>query len=334
MKNRKFVLARRPDGIPRREDFRLETEELPGIGEGQLLVRNQFLSVDPGMRAALDDVVSYTQPVPLGGVIPCATVGVVEASNNPKFKEGDFVAAGFGWQEYGVSDGRGIRIVPEGPLSPSTAIGVMGIPGLTAYFGLLSVGRLGEGDTVLVTSAAGAVGTAVAQIAALKGAKVVGVAGGAEKCQWLRDEIGVARVIDYRAVSDLAAAIAEAAPDGIDVLFDNVGNAMIDLTLPMMRQGGRVVVCGQIADYNIPASQKHGILNTSAFISKRITMRGFVAFDYAREFRTAWADMTGWILEEKLKYREDISEGFETLPEAFIGLFGGKNFGRKLILAF
>ncbi|MBI1260477.1 MAG: zinc-binding dehydrogenase [Rhizobiales bacterium] len=334
MKNRKFVLARRPDGTPRPDDFRLETEELPTLGEGQLLVRNQFISVDPGMRAALDDVVSYTQPVPLGGVIPGATVGVVETSNNPKFKKGDFVAAGFGWQEYGLSDGRGIRIVPDGPMPSSTAIGVLGIPGLTAYFGLLSVGRLKEGDTVLVTSAAGAVGTAVAQIAALKGAKVVAVAGGAEKCQWLRDEIGVADVIDYRGVPDLAAAIAAMAPDGIDVLFDNVGNAMIDLTLPMMRQGGRIVVCGQVADYNIPASRKPGIVNTSAFISHRLTMSGFVAFDYAREFRTAWGEMTDWILEGKLKYREDIAEGFEKLPEAFIGLFGGKNFGRKLILVF
>lgn len=332
MINRKFVLARRPQGIPQAADFRLEEENLPLLEDGQMLIQNQFISVDPGMRAALDDVVSYAEPVAIGGVIPGATVGVVAASRHPKFEPGMTVAAGFGWQTHGVSDGRGCRILPAGPLSPSTAIGVLGIPGLTAYFGLLDVGKLKAGETLLVTSAAGAVGSAVAQIARIKGARAIGIAGGKTKCQWLRD-IGLDHVIDYQTEADLGAAIDAACPQGIDVFFDNIGNEMVNLVLPKMARFGRIVICGQVADYNVPVGERHGLTQTSAFISQRLSMAGFVAFDYAREFKTAWAEMTAWIVAGQLRYLEDITPGFERLPEAFIGLFSGQNFGRKLILA-
>ncbi len=329
--NRRFVLARRPDGLPRADDFRLEHAEVPQPGPGQLLVRNRFVSVDPGTRGRLDDRQTYAQPLALGEVIQAATVGTVEASTHPKFEAGDWVAAAFGWQDYAVSDGRGIRVVPDNGLSPSTAIGVLGIPGLTAYFGMLEIGAPKAGETVLVTSAAGAVGSAAGQIAMIQGARVVGVAGGADKCAWLTGTLGFAGAIDHRRVHDMTAAVAAACPEGVDVLFDSVGNAMIDSVLPLMKRGGRIVVCGQMADYNRPLEDTPGLRNTRAFIGQRLTMRGLVAFDHVRQYPEAWARLTDWIHAGRLKYREDIVEGFEKLPEAFIGLFQGSNFGRRLV---
>jgi len=329
--NRRFVLARRVDGLPRADDFRLETAPRPLPGEGQVLVRNRFISVDPGTRGRLGDRETYAQPLALGEVIQAATVGTVETSANPRFKPGDWVAGAFGWQEWGLSDGRGLRVVPSNGLPPSTAIGVLGIPGLTAYFGLLDVGALKAGETLLVTSAAGAVGSAAGQIGRIEGARVVGVAGGQAKCDWLTRDLGFAAAIDYRAQGDLGAALAAACPEGIDVLFDNVGNAMIDSVLPLMKRGGRIVVCGQMADYNRPAHEAVGLKNTRAFIGQRLTMRGFVAFDYVRQYPIAWERMTRWITEGRLAYREDIIDGFESLPQAFIGLFTGENFGRRVV---
>lgn len=329
--HRRFVLARRPDGLPQVDDFRLESVPLPTLPAGGLLVRNRFVSVDPGTRGRLGDRETYAQPLALGEVIQAATVGTVEASEHPKFKVGDWVAAAFGWQEWAASDGRGIRVVPDNGLSLSTAIGVLGIPGLTAYFGMLDIGAPQPGETVLVTSAAGAVGSAAGQIAMIRGARVVGVAGGPAKCAWLTGTLGFAGAIDHRAVSDMTAAVAAACPEGVDVLFDNVGNAMIDSVLPLMKRGGRIVVCGQMADYNRPAEQAPGLRNTRAFIGQRLTMRGLVAFDHVRQYPQAWADLTGWIRAGRLKYREDVVEGFEHLPQAFIGLFTGDNFGRRLV---
>ncbi len=329
--NRRFVLARRVSGVPHADDFRLETAPLPRPGDGQVLVRNRFISVDPGTRGRLGDRETYAEPLALGEVIQAATVGTIEASRNPRFKTGDWVAGAFGWQQWGLSDGRGLRIIPANGLPPSTAIGVLGIPGLTAYFGLLDVGALKAGETLLVTSAAGAVGSAAGQIGRIEGARVVGVAGGPAKCDWLTGELGFAAAIDHRTQSDIGAAVARACPEGVDVLFDNVGNALIDSVLPLMKRGGRIVVCGQMADYNRPAHDAPGLRNTRAFIGQRLTMRGFVAFDYVRQYPLAWERMTQWIADGRLRYREDIIEGFESLPQAFIGLFSGENFGRRLV---
>lgn len=329
--NRRFVLARRVSGLPQTADFALEVIDQAGPQQGQVLVRNRFISVDPGTRGRLGDRATYAQPLALGDVIQAATVGTVEISHHPKFKAGDWVAGAFGWQDWGLSDGRGLRLIPDNGLPPSTAIGVLGIPGLTAYFGIREVGEVKSGDTVLVTSAAGAVGSAAGQIATIEGARVVGVAGGPEKCAWLTGELGFAAAIDYRTGADLAAAIADACPQGVDLLFDNVGNAMIDRVLPMMNRGGRIVICGQMADYNQPADQTVGLRNTLAFIGQRLTMRGLVAFDFYKAYPQAWQQMTGWIHAGRLRYREDIIEGFESLPQAFIGLFTGANFGRRLV---
>ena len=330
-RNRRVVLARLVDGEPRIEDFRIEAVDQAEPAEGHILVRNRYISVDPGTRSRLSGRSSYAAPVALGETIGSATVGQVVVSRHPKFAVGDWIAAGFGWQEYGLSDGRGIRKISSAPLPPSTAIGVLGIPGLTAYFGLLDIGRPQVGETVLVTSAAGPVGSTAGQIAGIKGARVVGVAGGSEKCQWLVDALGFTAAIDRRAEPDLAAAIARACPDGVDVLFDNVGNASIDAVLPLMRPHGRIVVSGQVADYNLPPESRPGLKNTNFFISSRLVMAGLVVFDYVKDFPKAWADMTAWIVDGKLRYREDIVDGLENLPRAFIGLFRGENFGRKLI---
>jgi len=325
------VLARRPVGLPRVDDFRLETGPRPEAGRGEVLVRNRFISVDPGTRGRLGDRETYAQPLALGEVIQAATVGTVEVSNHPRFAVGDWVAAAFGWQDWGLSDGRGVRVIPNNGLPPSTAIGVLGIPGLTAYFGMLEIGAVKPGDQVLVTSAAGAVGSAAGQMAMIEGARVVGVAGGPAKCGWLTGELGFAGAIDHRQVSDMGAAVAAACPDGVDVLFDNVGNAMIDAVLPLMNRGGRIVVCGQMADYNQPGDEAVGLKNTRAFIGQRLTMRGLVAFDHYREYPQAWARMTDWIRTGRLRYREEIIDGFAALPQAFIGLFTGENLGRRVI---
>jgi hypothetical protein len=325
---RRVVLARRPDGVPVPDDFRLETVPLAPAQPGEVVVRNTYVSVDPGMRARLSGSETYAAPLDLGEVIEAASLGQVVASDNPKFGLGATVAAGFGWQEYGRGDGRGLRLVTDTRLPVTTAIGVLGIPGVTAYFGLRDIGRPQPGETVLISSAAGAVGSAAGQIAKIGGARVVGIAGGPAKCRWLVEELGFDAAVDYRA-ADFEAALAAACPSGVDVLFDNVGNALINQVMPLMRPRGRIVVSGQVADYNSKAPP--GLDHTDLFITRRLRMEGLVAFDFAREFKTAWADLTGWILDGRLKYREDILDGIEALPEAFAGLFRGENFGRRLV---
>jgi NADPH-dependent curcumin reductase CurA len=309
----------------------LETASVAAPGENQLLVRTRFIGVDPGMRARLDEGDSYAPAIPLGSLVEGASVGQVVQSNNPKFAEGDWVATGFGWQEFALSDGRGIRKISDTRVPPQTAIGPLGTPGITAYFGLLEVGKLQAGETVVVSSAAGAVGSAAGQIAAIKGSRAIGIAGGKDKCRWLKDEIGFSATIDRKAEADIGAAIKRECPQGVDILFDNVGNAMVDAVLPLMKRGGRVVVSGQVADYNLAPEKRPGIKNTHVFITHRIRMEGFVAFDYVKQYPAAWADLTDWILAGKLKYKEDIVDGIERVPEAFIGLFNGENFGRKMV---
>ena len=331
MINRRVVLAAHVSGMPRVSDFRIDAVGQPEPGEGEVLVRNHFASVDPGMRGRLSGEASYTVPVPLGGVVGSATVGRVIASRVDSFTEGDWVAGAFGWQELGLSPGgRGIRPIPEGPISPSAHIGVLGIPGLTAYFGMLDIGEPKVGETVLVSTAAGAVGSAAGQIARINGAFTVGIAGGPAKCRWLTEALGFDAAIDRLAEPDIAAAVARACPDGVDVFFDNVGNSLVDAILPLMKQHGRLVISGQTADYNLRPEERVGLKNTRTFITARLKMQGLVVFDYASAFPKAWAELTGWILDGRLKHREDIVEGLESLPAAFVGLFNGENFGRKL----
>ena len=331
MLNQRVVLAAFVRGEPRETDFRVEAVEQPAPAEGEFLVRNHFVSVDPGMRGRLSGVASYTLPVGLGEVVGSASVGRVVDSRNVKFAKGDWVAGAFGWQDYGLSDGRGVRAIPAGPISPSAHIGVLGVPGLTAYFGLLNIGAPKPGETVLVSTAAGAVGSATGQIARIKGARVVGIAGGAAKCRWLTDELGFDFAIDRLAEPDLGAAIGRTCPDGVDIFLDNVGNALVNQVLPLMRLNGRIIISGQTADYNRTADETPGLTNTRAFITHRLKMQGLVVFDYAKQFPQAWTDLTGWIISGQLKFKEDVDDGIGSLPAAFVGLFKGENFGRKLV---
>ena len=332
-KSRRWVLASRPEGKPRLENFRLEDVTLPDPGEHEILIRTEFHSVDPGMRGRLSGD-SYTAALPIGETIDSAMVGIVEASNNEKFKPGDRVTGGFGWASHALSNGRGVQILDpkiyHGKLRPTAAIGVLGIPGLTAYFGLLDLGQPKDGDTVLISSAAGPVGATAGQIARMKGCKVVGIAGSKEKCDYLKT-LGFDGAINYRETADIRAAIAQACPGGVDIYFDNVGGAMLDAAILNMKDHGRIVVSGQVSEYNRGPDELVGIRNVTRFITHKLRMEGLVVFDYFKSFRMAQAEMASWIHEGKLFYTEDISEGLEGSAKAFIGLFEGENHGRRLV---
>ena len=328
----RWVLASRPEGKPRAENFRLETVTLPDIGEHELLIRTEYHSVDPGMRGRLSGD-SYTAALPVGETIDSAMVGVVEASNNEKFAVGDRVTGGFGWVTHAISNGRGVQKLDpalyHGKLRPTAAIGVLGIPGLTSYFGLLDLGRPKEGDTVLISSAAGPVGATAGQIAKMKGAHVVGIAGSQEKCDYVKG-LGFDDCFSYRG-ADLRTAISAACPDGVDIYFDNVGGEMLDAAILNMKEHGRIVVSGQVSEYNRAENELRGIRNVTRFITHRLRMEGLVVCDYFKQFHGAQAEMAGWIHAGKLVYTEDISEGIEGSAAAFIGLFEGENLGRRLI---
>jgi len=332
IKAKRWVLASRPTGKPKAENFRLEDVTLPDIGEHEILIRTEFHSVDPGMRGRLSGD-SYTAALPVGQTIDSAMVGIVEASNNEKFAVGDRVTGGFGWVSHAVSNGRGVQkldpAIYHGKLRPTAAIGVLGIPGLTSYFGLLDLGQPKDGDTVLISSAAGPVGATAGQIAKMKGCRVVGIAGSKEKCDYVKG-LGFDDCFSYRG-ADLRTAIAAACPGGVDIYFDNVGGEMLDAAILNMKEHGRIVVSGQVSEYNRAENELTGIRNVTRFITHRLRMEGLVVFDYFKQFREAQAEMAGWIHEGKLVYTEDVSEGLEGSADAFIGLFEGENLGRRLI---
>lgn len=332
-KSRRWVLASRPEGKPKLENFRLEDATLTDPGEHEILIRTEFHSVDPGMRGRLSGD-SYTAALPIGETIDSAMVGIVEASNNEKFKPGDRVTGGFGWASHALSNGRGVQVLDpkiyHGKLRPTAAIGVLGIPGLTAYFGLLDLGQPKDGDAVLISSAAGPVGATAGQIARMKGCKVIGIAGSKDKCVYLKT-LGFDGAINYRETKDIKVAIAEACPSGVDIYFDNVGGAMLDAAILNMKDHGRIVVSGQVSEYNHGPDDLVGIRNVTRFITHKLRMEGLVVFDYFKGFRMAQAEMASWIHEGKLAYTEDISEGLEGSAKAFIGLFEGENHGRRLV---
>ncbi|PJK28130.1 NADP-dependent oxidoreductase [Minwuia thermotolerans] len=326
-KTRRIVLKRYIEGVPSPDDFEIVDHELPDLADGRFLVRNILLSVDPGTRARLSGQASYVPPLKLGEMVGAFSVGEVIESRHPDYVPGDIVSLAEGWAEHLVSKGRGfIRRITDRRLPLSPWLGVLGVSGMTAWFGLRRVGGLKSGQTVVVTSAAGAVGSAAGQIARLEGCRVIGVAGGLEKCRWLVDEAGFDHAIDYRSM-DVAAAVAEAAPDGVDILFDNVGNEMIDAVIPSMNLNGVIVVSGQVAAYN--QVDPPGLQNTRAFITHRLKMQGLVVFD-----DLPWDDaeraMAEHVLAGEIVWRDEIGEGLESIPEAFAGLFRGENRGRRL----
>ena len=328
--NRQVLLAARPAGMPRESDFRIAEVPVPSPGEGEALVRSLFLSLDPYMRGRMQDVKSYAPPVQLGEVMVGGVVGEVVRSNAGSLKTGDIVTGMFGWQDYGVAKAQTLHKVPPGVQPISLALGVLGMPGLTAYFGLLDLGQPKEGETVVVSAASGAVGAVVGQIAKIKGCRVVGTAGSDAKVDYIMNELGFDAGINYKTAGNLRAALDAACPAGIDVYFDNVGGPITDAVMMRINERARLVICGQISQYNAE-SPEMGPRNLFQFIRMRARMEGFLIFDYADRYAEGLAELGPWVAEGRIKYREDISEGLESAPKAFIGLLQGKNFGKQLV---
>lgn len=332
--NRRIVLASRPIGAPVPEDFRLEEAEKPSPTDGEVLLRNLYLSLDPYMRGRMREGPSYAPPVGLGEVMVGATVSRVETSRHANFQEGDLVVCFGNWQDYAVSDGSGLAKLSDQILRPSHALGVLGMPGFTAWHGLLEIGQPQAGETVVVASASGAVGSVVGQIAKLKGCRVIGIAGGDDKCRFVVNELGFDACIDRRDTA-LAPKLSEAAPNGIDVYFENVGGAVFDAVLPLLNLYARVPLCGLIAHYNDreqPAGPDRLPLVTFALLTKRVRMQGFIIGDhYGPAFDAFLRQMSAWVSDGKVKFREDIIEGLENAPGAFIGMLEGKNFGKLVV---
>ena len=328
--NRRVVLAAYMDGLPKPEDFRIEEADIPVPDAGEVLVENVFVSVDTGMRGRVSGQASYAAAVPIGGLLGGPAVGRVVETRNAAFATGDWVTGQLGWQLYGIGDSAGLRKIGDLRVPPSAQIGVLGVSGLTAFFGLAEIGKPQPGEAVLVSSAAGAVGSAAGQIARIGGARVVGIAGGPDKCRWLVEQLGFTDAIDRHAERDIAAAVNRRFPDGVDILFDNVGTTLIDPVLPLMRRHGRIVVAGRLADFHIADDARQGLKNTGAFITARLKMQGFIVSDHAADFPEARRTLTDWVVDGRLRYREDIEHGIESLPAAFIGMFEGHSIGRKL----
>ena len=329
---KRIVLASRPVGEPKPSDLRMEETPIPTPGDGQVLLRTIWLSLDPYMRGRMADGPSYAAPVPIGGVMEAGTVNEVIASNNPNFAKGDIVLARAGWQTHALSDGKGLtKIDPK--LAPiSTAVGVLGMPGMTAYTGLLDIGKPQAGETVVVAAASGAVGSAVGQIARIKGARAVGIAGGKDKCDFVKKDLGFDECLDHRD-PDLAAKLKAACPGGIDVYFENVGGAVFEAVFPLLNNFARVPVCGLIAHYNDTEAKppKWASSIMFAILTKRLTFRGFIVSDFAAKHGDFLRDMSQWVREGKVKYKEFVTEGLDSAPEAFMGLLKGANFGKQLV---
>jgi NADPH-dependent curcumin reductase CurA len=330
-KNREIRLKKRPEGMPRPDDFELVETPLPTAGPGQVLVRNIYMSVDPYMRGRMVDRKSYVPPFQIGETLSGGAVGqVVESNGNAKFQKGDYVTNFEGWREWFASDGAGLEKV-DPALAPIQAyLGTFGMPGLTAYAGLLRIGALKEGERVFVSAASGAVGSVVCQIAKNKNCYVVGSAGSDEKCDWLKTVARVDEAINYKTCGNLTAAVAKALPEGIDVYFENVGGEHLDAALANMRQFGRIAVCGMIGQYNA-TEMPPGPKNFIQVVPLSLTIRGFIVSNHADMLPDFLRDMAGWAKEGKLKWHETILDGIEKAPEAFIGLFTGANFGKMLV---
>jgi NADPH-dependent curcumin reductase CurA len=330
---RRIVLASRPVGEPKPSDFRPEEFAVPQPGPGEILLRTKFLSLDPYMRGRMSDAPSYAKPVGVGEVMEGGTVSEVVASNNDKYAVGDIVLAHTGWQTHALSKGAGLRKLDPSVAPVSTALGVLGMPGMTAYAGLLEIGQPKEGETVVVAAASGAVGSVVGQIARIKGARAVGIAGGADKCRYVKDELGFDACVDHR-TADFPEQLKAACPKGVDVYFENVGVPIFDAVLPLFNTFARIPVCGVIAQYNmteLPPGPDRVPLLLRNVLTKRLTMRGFIVTDFAAKFPDFIRDMPQWIKEKRIKYREDIAEGLENAPQTFMGLLKGKNFGKQLV---
>jgi NADPH-dependent curcumin reductase CurA len=331
--NRRIVLASRPTGKPTLDNFRLESGAVPKAGEGQVLLQTWFLSLDPYMRGRMSAAKSYAENVPVGDVMVGGTVSEVVNSQNSAFAAGDLVTAYAGWQDYALSDGHDLLKIDPRITSPSHALGVLGMPGLTAYVGLLDIGQPKAGETVVLAAATGAVGSVVGQIAKLKGCRVVGIAGAAEKCKYAVETLGYDACVSHYD-DDMAAQLAAACPEGIDVYFENVGGSSWEAVMPLLNTFARVPVCGLIAHYNqteLPPGPDRMSQLQGLILRRSLKMQGFIVSNYRNRYPDFARDMSGWLADGKISYREDMVEGLENAPQAFLGLFSGANFGKLVV---
>ncbi len=333
--NRQILLASRPVGAPTAANFKLVESEIPSVGDGQMLLRNRWMSLDPYMRGRMSDAKSYADPVPVGSVMTCATVSEVLESKLAGYTAGDLVMSfASGWQDYTLSDGAMVFRLDKNMKEPSQALGVLGMPGFTGYMGLTDIGQPKEGETVVVAAAPGPVGTVVGQVAKLMGCHVVGVAGGADKCRYAVEELGFDACIDHKA-DELNEKLTAACPKGIDVYFENVGGKVFDAVMPLLNAHARIPLCGLIAQYNateLPAGPDRLPQLMRLMLSQRIRMQGFIIFDnYGHCFPEFLKTMTPWVENGKVRVKEDRVEGLENAPEAFMGLLEGKNFGKLVV---
>ena len=329
--NRQWLMTSRPADMVSRDNFSFQEVEVPELQEGEFLIKNQYMSFDPTLRAWMNERDTYVKAIAIGEVMRCNAVGEVIASKNEKFSVGDRVMGGIGWQDYCITDGV-TNIMPFQKVltnvPPTMPLSILGITGLTAYFGMGEVAELAEGQTVVVSGAAGATGSVAAQIAKLKGCRVIGIAGGETKCNWLVDELGLDAAIDYKN-ENVKERLKETCPKGIDRYFDNVGGTILDHVLDRLALRGKVVLCGAISDYN--TNDPFGPKNYTRLIVMRGRMEGFIILDYAPRFQEAIQGLSQWVMEGKIKYQEDIQEGLENAPEAFQRIFTGKNIGKQLL---
>lgn len=330
---RRIVLVSRPQGEPSADNFRLEPMPIPQPGPGQMLLRTRWLSLDPYMRGRMSDAPSYAAPVGVGEVMEAGTVGEVLASNVPGFAPGDLVLSRGGWQTHSLATGAGVRKIDPTLAPPSTALGILGMPGFTAFGGLLEIGKPKAGETLVVAAAAGPVGSLVGQIARIKGLRAIGIAGGADKCRYVKDELGFDDCLDHRA-PDLADRLKTACPNGIDIYFENVGGAVWDAVFPLFNTFARIPVCGLISFYSmteLPSGPDRVPQVMRSVLTKRLTLRGFINTDFSDRYRDFLREVGGWLKDGKLKYREDVADGLDSAPAAFIGMLKGRNFGKQLV---
>ena len=331
--NRRIVLAARPQGAPQSSDFSMISEPVPDLGDGEIVSRTIYLSLDPYMRGRMNEGKSYAAPVEIGETMCASTVSQVLKSNNPEFAKDDYLLTYDGWQEYAVSDGKGARKLDPTQAPISTAVGVLGMPGMTAYMGLLEIGQPQSGETVVVAAATGAVGSIVGQIARLKGCRVVGIAGSREKCEFALDELGFDACINYKDAA-FRDSLKTACPEGIDVYFENVGGLVFEAVIPLLNFQSRIPVCGLIAHYNdteLPSGPNVLPKLMRMVLTQRVAIRGFIVSDFSNKQGEFLRAMSKWIADGKIKYKEDIVEGLDNAVGAFQGLLEGNNFGKLLI---
>lgn len=328
-KNMQVLLASRPQGWVSPDDFKVVETDMPQPSEGELLIKNLYLSLDPYMRGRMSEAKSYAESTKIGDVMPGGTVGEVVESNNPKFQPGDLVVAYSGWQQYEVSNGRGLsKIDQKLNIPPSVYLGSAGMPGVTAWVGLFEIGKPKEGETVVVSAASGAVGSVVGQLAKTKGCRAVGIAGGKAKCDYVVNELGFDACVDYKA-GDLYQNLKAATPNGIDVYFENVGGEILDTVLRRLNAFSRIPLCGFVSQYN--ETQPYAVKNFGALLVNRTLLQGFIVSEYMKLWPQAIGELAQMIAQGQLKYRETVAEGLENAPQAFIGMLKGENFGKQLV---